>query len=140
MPGCWSKRTALQTIDRVCNAFAKQPLMKRTIAHLQQWGGNCGMICSVHEVLKDFSASWDLQWDRQKDDFVRSNSWQQLQWLTEMRNRLLATLSGDANVARPNQHRALQELPNLKSMSSLGSFPGLDRAIQRLSLPGRHGT
>ena len=44
VPGCWSKRAAVQTIERVCNAFGKQPLMKRTVAHLQQWGGNCGMI------------------------------------------------------------------------------------------------
>ena len=67
---------------------------------------------------------------------MRSNSWQQLQWLTEMRNRLRATLSGDANVERPNQQDALQELLNLKSMSSLGSFPGLDKAIQKLTALG----
>ena len=108
VPGCWSKRTALQTIDRVCNDFSKQPLMKRAIAHLQEWGGRCGVFCSIHEVLQDFSASWDLLWERQKEDFVNSNSWQQLQWLTDMRNRLLATLSGDANVERPNQQHALQ--------------------------------
>ena len=108
VPGCWSKRTAMQTIDRVCNDFAKQPLMKRAIAHLQEWGGRCGVFCSIHEVLKDFSASWDLLWDRQKEDFVNGNSWQQLQWLTDMRNRLLATLSADANVERPNQQHALR--------------------------------
>ena len=139
VPGCWSKRTALQTIDRVCNDFAKQPLMKRAIAHLQEWGGRCGVFCSIHEVLQDFSASWDLLWERQKEDFVNSNSWQQLQWLTDMRNRLPATLSGDANVERPNQQHALQELLNSKKMLSGGSFLGLEKAIQRLTPDGRRG-
>ena len=49
------------------------------------------------------------------------------------------TLSSDVKVSSPDQHRALQELLNLKAISSLGFFPGLDRAIQRLSLPGRDG-
>ena len=127
----------MQTIDRVCNDFAKQPLMNPTIAHLQEWGGRKAND-SVYEVLKEFSASWDLQWDRQKDDFVKNEQWERLHLLSEMRNRLLATLSGDVNVPSPNQHRALLELLNLKSISSLGFFPGLDRAIQRHSPHGKH--
>ena len=113
--------------------------MKRTVAHLQQWGGNHGRMSSLHEVLKDFSASWDLQWDQQKEDFVRSTSWPQLQWLTERRDRLRATLSGDANVERPNQQDSLQQLLNLKSTFSSGSFPGLDLAIQQLTAHGSMG-
>jgi len=139
VPGCWSKRTAVQTIERVCNAFAKQPLMKRTVAHLQQWDGTCGMNCSLHEVLKEFSASWDLQWDRQKEDFVRSNSWPQLQWLTEMRIRLRATLSGDASVETPNAQDSLQQLLHVQSVFAVGSFPGLDTAIQKLTAEGSPG-
>jgi hypothetical protein len=139
VPRSWSNRTAHQTIDRVCNAFSKQPLMKRTVAHLQQWGGNHGRMSSLHEVLKDFSASWDLQWDQQKEVFVRSNSWPQLEWLTEMRDRLRATLSGDANVERPNQQDSLQQLLNLRSTFSSGSFPGLDLAIQQLTAHGSMG-
>ena len=49
------------------------------------------------------------------------------------------TFSSDVKVSSPDQHRALQELLNLKSISSLGFFPGLDTAIQRLSLPARDG-
>ena len=49
------------------------------------------------------------------------------------------TLSSDVKVATPDQHQALQELRNLKSISCLGFFPALDRAIQRLSLPTRDG-
>ena len=130
--------TALETIACICKDFAKSPLLKRTIAHLQEWGGRKA-IDSVYQILHEFSGSWDLQWDRQKADFVKSEQWQRLQQLSETRQRLLVTLSSDVKVATPDQHQALQELRNLKSISCLGFFPGLDRAIQRLSLPTRDG-
>ena len=90
--------------------------MKRIVDHLQQWNGNHGSKSSLHGVLKDFSASWDLQWDQQKEDLVRMNSWPQLQWLTEVRDRLRATLSGDASVETPNQEDTLNQLLTLKSI------------------------
>ena len=121
VPGCWLRSTAMQTIDRICKDFAKQPLMKHIIAHLQEWGGRRAND-SVYQVLQEFSASWDLQWDRQKADFVNNEQWERLHLLSEMRKRLLVTLSSDVKVSSPDQHRALQELLNLKAISSLECF------------------
>ena len=70
---------------------------------------------------------------------MKNEQWERLHLLSEMRNRLFVTLSSDVKVSSPDQHRALQELLNLKSISSLGFFPGLDTAIQRLSLPTPDG-
>ena len=128
----------MQTIDRSCKDFAKQPLMKQTIAHVQEWDGSKAND-SVYQILQEFSTSWDPQWDRQKADFVKHEQWERLRLLSEMRNRLFVTLSSDVKVSTPDQHRSLQELLNLKSISSLGFFPGLDGAMQRLSLPARDG-
>jgi hypothetical protein len=83
--------------------------------------------------LKNFSESWDLQWDQQKHDLVNMNSWPELQWLTEMRDRLRATLCSDASVETANQEDSLKQLLNLKSVFSSIPFPGLDLAIQQVT-------
>ena len=64
---------------------------------------------------------------------MRMNSWPQLQWLSEVRDRLRATLSGDASVEKLNQEDTLHQLLNLKSICSSDSFPGLDLAIQMVT-------
>ena len=132
VPGCWLRSTASETLACICKDFAKSPLLTPTLALLQEWGGRKA-IDSVHQILHEFSGSWDLQWEKQKEDLVKSEQWQRLQQMSETRQRLLTTLSSDVKVATPDQHQALQELRNLKYISCLGFFPALDRAIQRLS-------
>ena len=133
VPSCWLKRTAQKTIDGVCAAFSKQPLMQRTVDHLKRWNETHGRKSALHGVLKDFSESWDLQWDQQKQDLVNTNSWKELQWLTDTRDRLRATICSDASVETANQEDSLKHLLNLKSVFSSIPFPGLDLAIQQVT-------